>query len=53
MLKDAGADAAFVKSDNVRAFLLGMYIAKEHPDGRVLARYLLRKLDLTPAEISM
>lgn len=53
ILKDAGADVSFVKLDNVRAFLLGMYIAKEHPDGRVLARYLLRKLDLTPAEISM
>jgi hypothetical protein len=53
LLRDAGADASFAKTDDVRAFLLGMYIAKEHPDGKVLARYLLKKLDLTPAEISM
>jgi hypothetical protein len=26
----------------VKAYLLGMYIAREHPDGRVLPRYLLR-----------
>ncbi|GKY92012.1 hypothetical protein MPSEU_000172800 [Mayamaea pseudoterrestris] len=26
----------------VKAYLLGMFIAKEHPDGRVLPRYLLR-----------
>jgi hypothetical protein len=54
LLRDSGADnVAFVKKDDVKAFLLGMYIAKEHPDGRVLVRYLLKKLDLTPAEISM
>jgi hypothetical protein len=26
----------------IRAYLLGMYLAREHPDGNVLARYLLR-----------
>jgi hypothetical protein len=26
----------------IRAYLLGMYVAREHPDGNVLVRYLLR-----------
>jgi len=30
-----------------RAFLLGMYIAQEHPDGARLVRYLLRHSNLT------
>jgi hypothetical protein len=31
-----------VDTFTARAFLLGMYIAQAHPDGQVLARYLLR-----------
>jgi hypothetical protein len=31
-----------VSDAKVRAYLLGMYVAKEHPDGELLPRYLLR-----------
>ena len=42
-----------VEIENVKAYMLGMYIAKEHPDGRVLARYLLRTMGVGTSEITM
>jgi hypothetical protein len=35
-------DLTNLDADKVKAFMLGMYIAREHPDGRVLPRYMLR-----------
>jgi len=39
--ENAAADST-IDVAKVRAYLLGMYIAKEHPDGTLLPRYILR-----------